>query len=376
MTPSLQLRQLAPGESTRRFIEAAWTINARDPNWVPPLRMVMRTVLDPRKHPFHRNAEVALFLAERGGRAVGRVAAVVNRRHNEFHGERTGFFGLWECEDDPDTAAALLDAASAWLRERGMERVRGPVNLSTNEEISSPGVLVEGFDTAPFVTMSHNPPYYGALLEGAGFAKSKDVLAYLIPEPDVPERLTRMTDVVLRRHGAVVRSLDMRRFAEEVQTIQDVYNAAWSRNWGFVPMTPEEFAHIARDFKAIVDPALCLIAEIDGEAVGFSLALPDINQALRHLPDGRLFPFGLLKFLWYKRRVDALRVLTLGLVPRFHHSGLGAAMYLKTYQNGIARGYRRAEGSWILEDNLEMTQALEKMGGHVSKRYRIFERAL
>jgi GNAT superfamily N-acetyltransferase len=376
MTETLRVRELAPGERLGPFLDVAWTFNAADPAWVPPLRMVLSTVLDPGKHPFHEHAEVALFLAERGGRAVGRIAAVVNRLHNHTHGDRTGFFGLFECEADAATARALLDAAAAWLGERGMQVMQGPMNLSTNEEISSPGVLIDGFDTPPYITMSHNPPYYGALMEAAGLAKAKDLLAYRIPSPEIPPRLARGMDAMLKRHGATVRSLDMKRFDQEVAVIQDIYNSAWSLNWGFVPFTDHEFRHVAKDMKQIIDPSLCLIAEVKGEPVGFSLALPDLNQALKHLKNGRLFPFGIFKLLWHQRRVNALRVITLGFKPQFQHAGLGAAFYLKTFQNGAARGYRVAEGSWILEDNLLMRQALEKMGGYAYKTYRIYDRAL
>lgn len=376
MTAPLHVRELAPRESRRVFLDLAWTVNRRDPHWVPPLRMVAAKAIDPRKHPFHQHAEVALFLAERGGKAVGRVAAIDNRLHNETHGERTGFFGLFECLDDPEAAAALLEAAAAWLRGRGLDRMRGPMNLSTNEEISSPGVLVDGFDSPPYVTMSHNPPYYAALLERAGLEKSKDLVAYRAQDPPIPERLARGVDAMLARHGATVRTLNMKRLDEEVAVVQGIYNAAWSLNWGFVPFTDAEFRYVAADMKAVVDPNLCLIAEVDGEPVGFSLALPDLNQALRHIPNGRLFPFGVFKLLWHQRRIDALRVITLGFKPGYQHQGLGAAFYLKTFQNGLQRGYRQAEASWILEDNWEMRRPLEKMGFHVAKTYRVYDREL
>ncbi|MDB4947701.1 MAG: hypothetical protein JWM27_350 [Gemmatimonadetes bacterium] len=376
MPSTTRVRQLAPGERLGPFLDVAWTFNAADPQWIAPLRMVLETVLNPRKHPFHEHADVALFLAERDGKAVGRVAAVVNRLHNETHGDRTGFFGLFECEDDPATAAALLDAASGWLKARGMEVMQGPMNLSTNEEIASPGVLIDGFHTPPFITMSHNPPYYAALMDGAGMGKAKDLVAYHIPSAEVPQRLQRGVDAILARHGATVRSLRMKDFTREVQVIKDVYNSAWSLNWGFVPFTDEEFDHVAKDMKQIVDPDLCLIAEVKGEPVGFSLTLPDVNQALRHLPDGRLLPFGVFKFLWHKRKVNRARVITLGFKPGFQSSGLGAAFYLKTFINSKARGYGSGEGSWILEDNWDMRHALEKMGCTVYKTYRIYDRPI
>lgn len=373
----MRVREITGGRDLRHFIQLAWQQNERDPRWVPPLRMAVRTVLDPRKHPFHRHAEVAYFLAERGGRAVGRVAAVVNHLHNEFHQEKTGFFGLFECDDDAEAARGLLATAAAWLRERGMERVRGPVNFSTNDEHASPGVLIEGFDTAPMIMMSHNPPYYGGLIEGAGFEKAKDLVAFWLEGIDPPERIVRGAERLATRAGVTVRSLDMARFDAEVDAIKSVYNAAWARNWGFVPMTDAEFAHMARELKPIVDPHLCLIAEAaDGEPVGFSLALPDFNQALRKLPDGRLFPFGFLRLLRAKRRIDRLRVITLGFKPGYQHIGLGYTLYLRTWQIGVSRGYRAGEASWILEDNLDMRRPLENMGGRAYRRYRVYEKAL
>jgi len=354
----------------------AWRANKRDPMWVPPLRMATRTVLDRRKHPFHQHADVAYFLAERDGEAVGRVAAIVNHLHNQFHEDRTGFFGFFECDDDPEAARALLEAASDWLRARGMDRVQGPMNFSTNEEGSSPGVLIEGFDTPPMVMMSHNPPYYGRLIEAAGFEPAKDLLAYWMEGLDPPERFVRVSERLTRREGVSVRSLDMKRFDQEVATIKGIYNSAWSRNWGFVPMTDAEFDHMAKELKPVVDPELCKIVEVNGEAVGFSLALPDFNQALAHLPGGRLFPFGIFRLLRERRRIKRMRVLTLGFKPGFQNLGLGGYLYLRTWQTGVERGYRGGEASWILENNEDMRRPLESIGARLYKRYRIFERPL
>lgn len=376
MNAPLRVREIPPGESLKSFIDLSWRINAGDRNWVAPLRMSLRNALDRRKHPFHRHADVAYFLAERQGRAVGRIAAIVNHLHNEFHSERTGFFGLFEAEDDAEVVQALVDAAAGWLRQRGMERMRGPVNFSTNEEIASPGVLVEGFDTPPMAMMTHNPPYYASRLEATGLVKAKDLFSFWLVAGDPPDRMVRSLDRVLAREGATIRSIDLKRFDEEVRTIQEIYNAAWSENWGFVPMTDAEFEHLAKEFRPVVDPDLCLIAEVEGEPVGFSLAIPNINQALRHLPDGRLFPLGLLKFLWHKRKIRGMRVITLGFKPAFQHSGLGGAFYLRTWTTGMAKGYDHGEASWILEDNLEMVRPMERMGGKAYKRYRIFEREI
>jgi GNAT superfamily N-acetyltransferase len=374
---ALRVREVPRGESLRPFIDFAWKVNARDPNWVAPLRMAVEPALDRARHPFHKHADVAYFVAERGGEMVGRIAAIVNHRHNEFHEDRVGFFGLFEAVDDAGVARALVDAAAGWVKARGMDTLRGPVNLSTNEEVASPGVLVEGFGTPPTVTMSHNPPYYGALMEASGLSKSKDLLAYWIGSPIPPERLVRGVERMTRREGVTLRSMKMSRLAEEVAIMEAIYNSAWARNWGFVPMTSEEFAYVAKDMKSIADPDLCIIAEKDGEPVGFAVSLPDINQALRHIPDGKLFPFGLFKFLWYKRKVSSARIMTLGLRPEFQKSsGIGAAMYLRTFQVAGEKGYNTGEASWILEDNFLMIQALEKVGFQQYKTYRVYDRAL
>lgn len=377
MTAPLRVREIAPGESLRPFVDLSWTINERDPQWVPPLRMVFNALLDRRKHPFHRHAEVAYFLAERGGEPVGRIAAVVNHRSNEFHGDRVGFFGLFESVDDPSVAAALLGRAAEWLRARGMESMRGPFNLSTNDELYSGGVLIDGFDTPPAIMMGHNPPYYRRLMEGAGLEKAKDLLAYWMSDNRPPQRLLDGVARLARREGWRIRSLDVKHFREEVARAMEIYNSAWERNWGFVPMTDAEFENMAREFRPVVDPDLVLIAETDaGEPIGFLLALPDLNRAIRPLRDGRLFPFGVFRFLWHKRKIDSLRVLTLGLKPGYQQSGIGAALYLRGFQVGAEKGYRTGEGSWILEDNHRMRQAMEKVGAEPYKTYRVYERAL
>ncbi|CAN5593114.1 GNAT family N-acetyltransferase [soil metagenome] len=369
----MRVRQLAEGESLRRFIRVAWRQNARDPMWVPPLLLAQKTLLDPKKHPFHQHADVAYFLAEKDGEAVGRIAAIVNHLHNEFHEEKTGFFGFFESDDDPEIARALLDAAAGWLRERGMERMRGPANFSSNEEW---GLLVEGFDTPPMIMMAHNPPYYARLIEAAGLEKVKDLLAYWMDDPTPHERLVKGFERIARRRGLTIRSLDMRRFRQEVDTIKEIYNDAWQKNWGFVPMTDAEFEQMAKEMKPVVDPHLCLIAEVNGEPVGFSLTLPDLNQALKQLPNGRLLPFGIFRLLWEKRKLRGLRVITLGFKQGYQHLGLGLGLYLRSWQVGAERGYQHAEASWILEDNWDMRRPLENMGARVYKRYRLYERAL
>lgn len=376
-SPAPAIREIGRGESVKPFIDLSWTINASDPQWVPPLRMVFNALLDRDKHPFYEHAEVALFVAERAGKIVGRIAAIHNRRANEFHEDTTGYWGLFESIDDEAVARALLDRAAEWLKARGLTSMQGPFNLSTNDELYSGGVLIDGFDTPPTFMMGHNPRYYQRLVEAAGFGKAKDLVAYWLPHNQPPQRLLDGIDRLGKREGWRTRPVNMKRFKEEVGIVMGVYNSAWERNWGFIPMTEAEFDSMAKEFRPVVDPDLVIIAEDDqGEPIGFMLALPDLNRAIKPLKNGRLFPFGVFKFLWHKRKIRTARLLTLGMKPGYQRSGIGAALYLKCFQQGAAKGYENAEASWILEDNGPMRQAMEKIGAYVYKTYRVYERPL
>ena len=361
-------------DAREAFVRLPWRIYGGDPRWVPPLLADVRSMLDPDEHPFHLHSEVRLFLALREGRPVGRIAAIHNTRHVAHHGEPVGFFGFFETERDQETAAALLDAAGDWLRRRGLEVMRGPASFSTNEEA---GLLVEGFDRPPAIMMPYNPPWYRDLLEGQGFREAKTLVSYWLDDNEPPEFLLRAEKLVKRRYPELsVRGLRMEEWETEVERIRSLYNAAWQDNWGFVPMTDAEFRHLAKDLKPVVDPDLALIAEdAEGEPVGFALSLPDLNQAIRHA-DGRLFPFGLLKILWYARKIDVARVITLGLVEEYRGKGLDALLYLETFRRGAARGITAGEFGWVLEDNQQMRRPLERLGATVHKRYRLYDREL
>lgn len=354
------------------FLRLPWRIYADDPNWVPPLLVEQRKLLNRKKHPFHQHAEVEYYLARRGDEVVGRIAAIVNHRHVEFHGEPAGFFGFFECADDPAAATLLINTAADFVGARGMRSLRGPMSFSTNEEC---GLLVDGFDRPPMIMTTHNPPWYERLLESAGLRRVKEMYAYLLAEIAEPERLMRSVSRIAERSGAVVRPIRMKELRAEIERIREVYNSAWQRNWGFVPMTEAEFDEMAKQMKQIVDPELCLIAEIDGEPVGFTLVLPDLNQAIRHT-NGRLLPFGLFKLLWYARRIDQVRVLTLGVKPEYRRHGLDAMLMLRGYRRALELGYRRSEASWILEDNLPMRRIMERLGWQVYKTYRVYEKPI
>jgi GNAT superfamily N-acetyltransferase len=356
----------------RQFLKLPWRIYRNDPHWVPPLLFDQKQLLDRRKHPFHQHAEVEYFLAWRGEEVVGRIAAIVNYQYVDFHGEATGFFGFFESIDDIEVASALLTTAEQWVAARGMQQIRGPMSFSTNEECA---LLVDGFDSAPTVMMPYNLTYYPHLLEAAQYAKAKDLLAYLLDDTTPPPRLVRGVERLLRGQNVIIRPFNRKRFKEEVEKLTVIYQSAWERNWGFVPMLQEEIDNFADQMWWVANPNLCLLAEVDGEAIGFALALPDYNQVLRHL-DGRLFPLGLFKFLWYRRKISTARVLILGLKPGFRRRGIDAMLYLRLWQEAPKNGYPVVECSWILEDNWDMRRALERMGARLYKTYRVYEKQL
>jgi GNAT superfamily N-acetyltransferase len=339
-----------------------------NPYWVPPLRIAQKELFDKRKHPFYAFADVQCFMAWRDGEPLGRIAAIQDRNHNAFHKEEAGFFGFFESVDEPAVAEGLLHAAREWLKERGAQVIRGPVNPSLNYEC---GTLVDGFDSCPQIMMTYNPPYYDTLLQGAGLRKAKDMYAYyMLTDAMAAGRVER---VARKAAGDVrIRPIRMKAFAEDVEAVWKIYNSAWSRNWGFVPMSREEFLLMAREMKSILEPEMVLLGEVKGQVVGFALALPDINQALKHA-NGRLFPVGLLKILYHKRSVDSVRVIALGVVEEYRTAGVAAGFYAELFRGAKRLGYRTSEMSWILEDNTLMNRSIEAFGGRRYKTYRIYE---
>jgi ribosomal protein S18 acetylase RimI-like enzyme len=362
----------------REFVELAYRIYAGDPSWPPPLRSDVRWMLDEAKNPFWKHAKRRLFLARRAGKVVGRIAAIVDDEHNRVHGERTGFFGFFESENDREVAPALFGAAEAAVRSMlpGCDRLRGPANPSLNDEV---GALVpaESDPGLPFLMMTYNPAYYLDLFAEAGYAKEKDLVAILAPVGDVSfKRLARLSEAVRRREkGLVVRTIRMDRFNEDLAIVKSIYNAAWEKNWGFVPMTSDEIDAMAKKLKPILHPPYILFVEIDGKAVGFSLALPDFNQVLVKM-GGSLFPLGWLKFFTEKRKIDRVRVLALGVLPEYRRRGIDALLYYESAREGIRIGHKWAEFSWMLEDNLEILKPLEVFGGRIYRRYRLVAKRL
>lgn len=357
----------------RRFIRYPMALYARDPRFVPHLLTERKAFFSPSNPLFEFTDACYLLARDEAGRLVGRATAHVNRRHNEFWEDRTGFFGFFECTDDPTVARALLSAAEGWLRARGLETARGPLNFSTNEEC---GFLVDGFDGMPAFMMPYTKPYYPSLMAACGYAKAMDLIAYEYSrQGDIPERVSRHAGRATERTGAAIRPVDRHNFESDVRAAFGVYNEAWARNWGFVPMTEAQFAHMARELKPIVEPSLALIAEVDGRPIGFSLALPDYNPLLKKM-NGRLLPFGIFRLLLGRRHIHRVRVLTMGVVPEHRRSGIEMALIYHTFKNGYERGFDEGEFSWILEDNVLMRRALERFGAVPTKTYRIYEKAL
>lgn len=363
------------------FIDLPWTIYARDPNWVPPLRIAVRDMLDVNKNPFFKHAYMHPILATKDGKVVGRAVGVIDDSHNKYHGEQTAFFGFYETIDDQAVTDALLDEVAKWAKGRGMNTVRGPMSPSTNYEC---GLLVQGYQDSPNVMMTYNPSYYEKHLENWGLKKAKDLWAYDIDSKKVKfsDKLLAQAEKLKQGGHVTFRTVRMNEFEKEVDRILEIYNDAWEKNWGFVPMSPEEFRHMAKDMKAIVDPNLLLIAEVRGQPAAFALALPDVNQAFKKIPDGKLFPFGLLKLLWNakgpgrRKTIKRCRVLTLGVKKAYREVGVGPLLYAEYLQRGPAAGYPVGEASWILEDNVPMNRALQHMCGEKTKVYRIYDKTL
>lgn len=354
------------------FVALPYQLHGRDPCFTPPLRRDVRAQLDPAKNAFFAHAERELFLARRGSRVCGRIAAIHDLAHQRVHGDGAGFFGFFETTDDPEVAVALLEAAAGFLRARGCRLLRGPFSPSINDEA---GLLVEGFETPAVVMMPHNPPYYPRLVEAAGLRRVKDLLAFESASLELPARLLAATATVERRYGISTRPIEMGSFATEIDHVKRLFNDGWRHNWGAVPLDDAEVAQLASQLRPLVVPELVIFALHRGEPVGFAAALADLNVALRANPSGRLFP-GLFKLLWARRRITRLRVLLLGVLPEWRGRGIDALLYRRVWENGRARGFDWAEAGWVLEDNHAMLNALEQMGFRRYKTYRVYERAL
>ncbi|MBN1901260.1 N-acetyltransferase [Candidatus Sumerlaeota bacterium] len=370
---SLTIKTVTSKNDLKKFILFPHALYRDNPFWAPNLFSEDKKLIAPGRHPFHEHAEVCLFLAEDTGRVVGRISAHINHNHNRFHQDRVGFFGFFECIDSGEVAQSLLNKAADYVRSKGMDTLRGPMNFSTNE---SCGLLVNSFDETPYFMMPYNFPYYERLLGDAGFQKSKDLLCYgLDTETYQFERLGKVAERIQKRSRIALREVDFYRLEEEVEILKTIYNSAWEKNWGFVPMTDAEFTFMAHEMKAIVDKRLLYIALYKDKPAGFILCLPDINIVLKHLK-GRLFPFGIFKALYWKRKINRIRIITMGVIRECRGLGIDIILYNQIANLSPSIGYPSGELGWVLEDNEPMNRAAKLMGAKFSKRYRIYDRKL
>lgn len=351
------------------FIRAWWPIYAGDEHWVPPLIGERKAFFNPAKNPYFKVADVQCFMAYKGTEAVGTIAATVDH-YQQKTDPNVGLFGFFEFIDDPEVARSLFEAACDWLREKGMERAWGPFNFNSNHEF---GLLVDGFDTDPCIANPHNHAYYVALYEGLGLKKVTDWYAYWLEAGPVPPRIERIANRVLDRHPEItLEQANLKNFNAEVEKFWEIYNDAWEHNWGHIFLSKEEFLFAAQGLKAVLDERLVWWAYVDGNLAGAALTLPDYNQVAKKM-NGKLFPFGWFHFLMGRRKIDQLRVFVLGVKKDYQRLGLGAPLYMRTWEECIKKNIRGAEASLVLESNRTMRGALEKLGGTVYKTYRSYE---
>jgi len=358
------------------FIKFPWRIYRNDPAWVPPLILERKAFLDRKRHPFYQHGDAALFLARQNGEIVGRIMASDDPNYNSLHQSNAGCFGLFECIDNREVAAALFEAASNWLCARGRSAIMGPIDYSTNYVC---GLLIDGFEHPPTLLTSHNPRYYPPLIESCGFSKAKDWYAWWFSEfPEAAERLRKVATARAGRHGVTIRPVNLRKIEDESRLLRTIYNQAWEKNWGFVPFTPAEFDHLAREMKPLIVPQGTLLAEVGDEPVGFVIAVPDINVALRHI-NGRLtrfgFPIGLIKLLYYKTKIRTGRLVALGVVEKYRRAGIAETLVLRLMDEAFKRGFT-GELSMTLEDNFMINRFIEALGAARYKTYRIYSRRL
>jgi GNAT superfamily N-acetyltransferase len=376
---SVTIRPVRTRRERKRFVKVPFRLHRDHPQWVAPLIFERMQFLDPGKNPYFQHAEAELFVAERDGEPVGRISAQVDSRWDEYQGGNDAIFGFFETDEDPEVARALLDAASGWARSKGRDRLLGPMDFTTNDEI---GILIEGFERRPMILEPWHPPFYAEMIDAEGFSKAMDVQMWELQFGDLKEgerfdpAIHAAAEKALREEGITIRNMRKREMAGEVRHFMDVYNEAWGENWGFVPVTDEEVEFQAKNLKQVIDEEWTWMAEKDGEVVGAALTLPDINQVMAKL-NGRLLPFGWARFLLGKRKIDQCRVFALGVKSAYRHTGVAAGLYLKHLEAAATPGgIGGGEMGWILETNEPMNRAMEGMGGKIVKRYRLYDRSL
>jgi GNAT superfamily N-acetyltransferase len=372
----MQIKRVDSKAELAKFIDFPHDLYKGDANYVPELHIAQRDLLTPGKHPFYEHSSLQAFLLYDGDKIIGRIAAILNNNYNRFNHCREGFFGFFDVIQDKQAAKLLLDAAEEWIKEKKVTTILGPANPTTND---ATGLLIDGFDSPPVAMMTYNKPYYSSLLEELGYSKKTDLLAYDLPTKTVDQRSVKLRESLeqrLQQKGIVIRPINMKNFKHEVDQLLLVYNAAWDKNLGFVPMTEAEFRYLAKDLKMILDKDFCLVAEHEGKMVGFGLAIPDINQLLIKIKKGRLLPTGIFKLLFGKKKIDYVRVLALGVIEPYRKLGIEACFYARIIEKAKEKNIRGGEASWILEDNEMMNKGLEHLNAKVYKRYRVLEKNL
>ena len=371
---SFSIEEVSGRKLLREFINLPFELYGNDPNWVPPVKYFQKELFNRKKHPFYEHSDVSVFLARNmEGRVVGRIVSIVNHAHNDYHKERTGFFGFLEAVKDEELFSLLLSAAEEKLRTAGMDKARGPMNFSTNEEC---GLMIKGFDSPPLIMMTYNPPWYADMLEETGYEKLKDLYAYYLDSGVLDySRISRVAGLVRKRTNAVVRDISVKHIHKEVPVIMDIYNECWEDNWGFVPMTQREMDMMADELKMIMIPELAPIVEIDGKPVAFAVAIPDANQAFKRAGGNLIRAVLALKVPLFRTRINQVRVLLLGVRKAYRGRGLEALLIDEVIKSSIEKGMGKGELSWILEDNISMRRILEKdLCAEQYRTYRIYQK--
>jgi ribosomal protein S18 acetylase RimI-like enzyme len=362
--------QIIHNANINEFIGLPFKLYKGNPFYIPELKTDVKNLLT--KDPFWQNAERELFIVKRGDVAAGRIAAIINRNHNNYWRDKTGFFGFFECEDNQETANALLDAAEKWLKERGCDKMRGPVNPSTN---CTCGVLLDNFDKEPVIMMPYNPPYYDALLKGAGLAKVKDLLAFeRTDKNEFSPRMIKIMDRILKNPAIKMRRINLKNFSDEVETIRKIYNASWAQNWGFIPITQAEINCAAKQLKMIIKPELTCMVEYEGVIAGFAISVPNMNRVLKILGGSFFNPFKLFKAVFAWLKIKDCRMIMLGVHPDYRRKGIELLLIRNVVVEGVNKGWNKAELSWLLEDNKAIISTVEEAGCYKTKTYRIYEK--
>jgi hypothetical protein len=369
----VKILQVTNGKTLKKFIDFPYKHYKNDKNYVPDLRIMQKETLDKKKNPFFKHGDAEYFIAvDDNGKVLGRIGAITNQAYVDHWEENWGFFGFFEAVNDKKVTKLLFDAAVRWLKEKGVEGMYGPMNPSTNDPC---GTLIRGFDTPPFVMMTHNKEYYDKLFLEYGLNKKMDLLAWYLQHKNIPERMLKLSAKIeerLKTLGINVREVNFNNIEEEAPKIRHIYNEAWKDNWGFIPMRDEEFKKLVGELKMITTPKLVFMVEDNGEPVAFSATLPNINEILITIRNGKLFPFNFLKLINFKKKVKSVRILTLGILKKYRKTGIDAVLYAKTFNNGTNMGYYVGEASWILENNIMMNRALKNINAEHYKTYRIY----